>query len=309
MPAQEALGVETKRRHPEWIRVRAPGGRQYEALKALVSQQRLHTVCESATCPNIGECWSARTLTLMILGNVCTRSCGFCDVKTGRPGWVDEAEPERVAYALSQLALRHAVITSVDRDELPDGGSGIWAQTIRAVRRLCGEMTLECLIPDFKGRPADLDRVFDARPDILAHNLETVPRLNRKVRPQAGYLRSLGVIRRAHEQGLTTKSGLMLGLGETDEEVLEVLYELRQAGCDLVTLGQYLRPSPGHLPVERFVEPKEFERLRTAGITLGFRHVESGPLVRSSYHADAQARAYRQDTSARMAEDPGFEVP
>lgn len=297
------------RRHPEWIRVRAPGGRNYEELKALVTQQRLHTVCESATCPNIGECWSNKTLTLMILGNVCTRSCGFCDVKTGRPGSVDEGEPVRVAQALSQLGLRHAVLTSVDRDELPDGGSALWARTIREVQRSCAGLTLECLIPDFKGRPADLDRVFEARPDILAHNLETVPRLNRTVRPQAGYLRSLGVIRRAHEQGLTTKSGLMLGLGETDDEVMEVMKELVAAGCDILTLGQYLRPSPAHLPVERFVAPTVFEMLRRQGLALGFRHVESGPLVRSSYHADAQARAFRQDEPAEMAALTAFEVP
>lgn len=298
-----------RRRHPDWIRVRAPGGRNYEALKALVQQQQLHTVCESASCPNIGECWSNKTLTLMILGNVCTRSCGFCDVKTGRPGFVDEGEPARVAHALSQLGLRHAVLTSVDRDELPDGGSTLWTRTIREVKQRCPELTLECLIPDFKGRPVDLDRVFDARPDILAHNLETVPRLNRKVRPQAGYLRSLGVIRRAHEQGLTTKSGLMLGLGETDEEIREVMQELTAAGCDILTLGQYLRPSPAHLPVERFVEPSIFEQLRLEGLRLGFRHVESGPLVRSSYHADTQARAFRQDASAEMAAVPAFEVP
>jgi lipoic acid synthetase len=227
----------------------------------------------------------------MILGNVCTRSCGFCDVETGRPGAVDEDEPERVALVLSQLNLRHTVITSVDRDDLKDGGSTIWARTLEAARRLCPWMTLEALIGDFKGREADLDRVFGARPEILAHNLETVPRLNRKVRPQATYARSLAVISRAKSQGLQTKSGLMLGLGETLEEVQEVMRDLQSAGCDLLTLGQYLRPSPAHLPVERYVEPSEFQGLKAYGEMLGFRHVESGPLVRSSYHADRQAAA------------------
>lgn len=284
---------EVPRKFPPWLKVRAPGGKNYQALLALVKEQRLHTVCESASCPNIGECWSNRTLTIMILGNVCTRACGFCDVATGRPGTVDEDEPARVAHVLSQLELRHTVITSVDRDELKDGGAAIWARTITTVREKCPGMTIETLIPDFKGKAVDLDTVFAARPDILAHNLETVPRLNRRVRPQAGYLRSLGVLQRARAQGLLTKSGLMLGLGETLEEIREVMSDLHASGCEILTLGQYLRPSPKHLPVERFVSPEEFITLREYGEALGFLHVESGPLVRSSYHADSQARAFR----------------
>lgn len=281
-----------KRKFPEWLKVRAPGGENYHSLLRLVREQRLHTVCESASCPNIGECWSHRSLTIMILGNVCTRSCGFCDVLTGRPGTVDEDEPRRVAETLSQLGLRHTVITSVDRDELKDLGAGIWARTIQEVKRACPEMTLEVLIPDFKGRAAELDLVFATRPDILAHNLETVPRLNRRVRPQAGYLRSLGVIERARAQGLLTKSGLMLGLGERDDEIQEVMRDLFAAGCEVLTLGQYLRPSQKHLPVDRFVPPETFASLRAYGMSLGFKHVESGPLVRSSYHADQQARQF-----------------
>jgi lipoic acid synthetase len=286
-PSEAPQGV--KRRHPAWLKVRAPGGPAYESLLRLVREQRLHTVCESAACPNIGECWSSRELTLMILGNVCTRSCGFCDVATGRPGAVDPGEPARVAYVLSRLELKHAVITSVDRDDLKDGGSTAWAETLKVVRAACPAMTVEALIPDFKARAVDLDRVFDARPHILAHNLETVPRLNRVVRPQAAYARSLAVISRAKARGLVTKSGLMLGLGERMEEVRAVMQELVDAGCDILTMGQYLRPSPAHLPVERYVEPSEFDALRDYGRSLGYRHVESGPLVRSSYHAGRQA--------------------
>lgn len=312
-PETDAASADTlpvPRKSPPWLKVRAPGGANYQSLLKLVREQRLHTVCESASCPNIGECWSNRSLTIMILGNVCTRSCGFCDVLTGRPGTVDEDEPNRVAYVLSQLELRHTVITSVDRDELKDGGSTIWARTIEAVRRACPEMTIEALISDFKGRAEDLDRVFAARPDILAHNLETVPRLNRLVRPQAGYLRSLGVIQRAKSSGLLTKSGLMLGLGETDDEIREVMQDLVASGCDVLTLGQYLRPSPKHLPVTRFVPPEVFADFRVYGMSLGFKHVEAGPLVRSSYHADAQAREFRQLNVARsQAVPPEFEVP
>lgn len=304
-----ADGPVVPRKFPPWLKVRAPGGKNYQELLALVKEQRLHTVCESASCPNIGECWSNRTLTIMILGNICTRSCGFCDVATGRPGSVDEEEPERVAHLLSQLSLRHTVITSVDRDELKDGGARIWARTIEVVREKCPGMTIEVLIPDFKGREADMDAVFRARPDILAHNMETVPRLSRRVRPQAGYLRSLGVLQRARSQGLLTKSGMMLGLGETLEEVQEVMRDLYTSGCEIVTLGQYLRPSPRHLPVERFVTPEEFAQLREYGMSLGLKHVESGPLVRSSYHADSQAREHgrsggRQEGSQNGASDP-----
>ena len=277
------------RNHPEWLKVRAPGGPVYDSLKGMVQELGLHTVCESATCPNIGECWSRRSLTIMILGNICTRSCGFCDVITGRPGIADPNEPVRVAEAISRLNLRHVVITSVDRDDMEDGGAAIWAETIVRARERCPQTTIEVLVSDFQGIEADQETVFAARPDILAHNLETVARLQKSVRPQARYDRSLQVMTRARGAGLPAKSGLMLGMGETITEVEEALRDLVSAGCELVTLGQYLRPSPQHLPVQRFVPPDEFAHLKDLGLSLGFRHVESGPLVRSSYHADAQA--------------------
>jgi len=279
-----------RRHHPPWLKVRAPGGPEYEALRKLVHEQGLHTVCESATCPNIGECWNNRSLTIMILGNICTRRCGFCDVSTGRPGPVDAGEPQRVALALSRLNLKHAVITSVDRDDLPDGGAATWAETIRAIRRQSPFMTIEALIGDFKGRHGDQTLVFDSRPNILAHNLETVPRLSREVRPQARYDRSLELIGQAKAHGLKTKSGLMLGLGETLAEVKTVMEDLLSSGCDLLTLGQYLRPSKEHLPVARFVPPEEFQELGDFGMKIGYQHVEAAPLVRSSYHADKQAQ-------------------
>ena len=287
MPAPPSL-EKRSRRHPPWLRVKAPGGPVYEDLKALVDEQRLHTVCESAACPNIGDCWSRRSLTLMILGNICTRSCGFCDVMTGRPGPVDLNEPSRVAHTIAQLKLRHVVITSVDRDDLSDGGASIWAETVRRVRDACPTTTIEILVPDFKGVADDQEIVFEAAPDILAHNLETVERLQRSVRPQARYARSLQILTRAREAGLRAKSGLMLGMGETDDEVRRAMDDLHNAGCQLLTLGQYLRPSPCHLPVVEHVTPEAFADLKSYGETLGFEHVESGPLVRSSYHADEQ---------------------
>jgi lipoyl synthase len=274
---------------PPWLKVRLPQGEAYQGLKRLVREQGLHTVCESASCPNIGECWSRRSLTIMILGDVCTRSCGFCDVSTGRPPTLDLDEPRRVAEALSRLDLRHTVITSVNRDELLDGGASVWAETVRAVRASCPGMSIEVLIPDFKGSESALRTVLDAGPDILAHNVETVPRLYRTVRPQADYAQSLELIERAALAGFRTKSSLMLGLGETLAEVRAVLEDLRAAGCEGLTLGQYLRPSECHLPVERFVAPEEFRLLRLYAHELGFTHVASGPLVRSSYHADEQA--------------------
>lgn len=277
-------------RRPEWLRVRLPQGGEFAQTRDVVSRHRLHTVCESANCPNVGECWSAGTATFMILGNVCTRSCGFCAVLTGRPGTVDLEEPERVAGAIARMGLVHAVITSVDRDELPDGGAGIWAETIRAIRRTSPKTRVEVLIPDFQGQAAALDAVLAARPDILAHNVETVPRLQRKIRPQARYDRSLWVLRHAKDRGFITKSGLMLGLGETEEEVTEAMRDLRGVACDILTLGQYLQPTRDHLPVERYWHPDEFARLKSAGDQLGFRHVESGPLVRSSYHAERAGR-------------------
>jgi lipoyl synthase len=260
-------------------------------VRSLVHGLKLHTVCESASCPNIGECWNHRALTIMILGGICTRSCQFCDVPTGRPEPVDADEPRRVALALSSLALRHTVITSVDRDDLPDGGAAIWAETIRRVREACPQMTLEVLTGDFKGKTADVDTVLEAAPHIFSHNLETVPRLSRQVRVQASYDRSYAVLAHAKRKGAVVKTGLMLGLGEELDEVKPVLEALRALGCDIVTLGQYLRPSLKHLPVVRYVHPDEFAELKEWALGLGFPHVEAGPLVRSSYHADQQARA------------------
>ena len=274
---------------PDWLKVRLPQGEEYFRLKSLVREQGLHTVCESAACPNIGECWGRGTATFMLLGNICTRSCGFCDVQTGRPLPADAGEPERVAQAIARLGLRYAVITSVNRDELADGGAAHWAATVRAVRRLNPACGIETLVPDFEGNPQSLDALLEAGPDVLAHNVETVPRLHRRVRPQAVYERSLGVLEHAARRGFTAKSGLMLGLGEEPEEIRGVLRDLVACGCSVVTLGQYLRPSRHHLPVERFVPPAEFDAWRTEGMALGLRHVEAGPLVRSSYRADRAA--------------------
>ena len=273
---------------PDWLRVRIPGGESYARLKGLIDRHALHTVCEEARCPNMGECWNAGTATFMILGDICTRSCGFCAVRTGRPTHLDLDEPARVADAIKIMGVRHAVITSVNRDELPDGGASVFAETIRLARLARPALTIEVLIPDFRGVGWALDIVFDARPDILNHNTETVPRLYRTVRPQAKYERSLEVIARAHAAGLTTKSGLMLGLGESIGEVEEVMAALRHVHCDILTLGQYLRPTKEHLPVARYVRPGEFSMLKEKGLAMGFRHVESGPLVRSSYHAAGQ---------------------
>ena len=270
-------------RRPEWLKVKIPAGESYLRLKDLMARHRLHTVCEEARCPNMGECWSAGTATFMILGDVCTRSCGFCAVKTGRPGIIDSGEPARVAEAIRIMEVRHAVITSVNRDELDDGGASIFAATIRAAREARAGITIEVLIPDFRGDAAALQIVVDAHPEILNHNTETIPRLYPTVRPQAKYTRSLELLERAKHAGMVTKSGLMLGLGETNEEVLEVLSDLRAVSCD--TLGQYLQPTKEHLPVDRFVRPEEFAMLKEKGIAMGFRHIESGPLVRSSYHA------------------------
>lgn len=277
-------------RRPEWLKVRLPGGGGYAATRGVVTGQRLHTVCESARCPNIGECWSAGTATVMILGDVCTRSCGFCAVKTGRPLPLDPGEPERVAAAVAAMGLSHVVLTSVDRDELPDGGAAAWALTIEEVRRGNPGVRVEVLVPDFKGDEAALDTVLRARPDVFAHNVETVPRLHAEVRPQARYTRSLRVLEHAKAKGAVTKSGLMLGLGEEEDEVVAVLKDLRAIGCDIVTLGQYLRPTRDHLPVQRFVHPDEFKRLAGVARDLGFGGIESGPLVRSSYHAERAAR-------------------
>ena len=273
-------------RRPQWLKVRAPGGDTYAHLKTMMRSKALHTVCEEARCPNIAECWGAGTATFMIGGDTCTRSCGFCAVKTGRPLPLDWDEPRRVAEAVRQMRLVHCVITSVNRDELPDGGARLWAETIRVTRQLNPTTTVEVLIPDFKGKLEQLQIVLDAQPDILGHNTETVPRLYRRVRPQGKYQWTLDVLRYAKQKGFRTKSGLMLGLGETKTEVLSVMEELRAIGCDILTLGQYLQPTKNHLPVARFVHPDEFAEYRERGLALGFLHVESGPLVRSSYHAE-----------------------
>jgi lipoic acid synthetase len=277
-------------RRPEWLRVRLPGGPNYQELKGLMRGLELHTVCEEAHCPNIGECWEARTATFMILGDTCTRACGFCAVKTGRPLTLDLGEPVRVAEAIERMGLRHAVITSVNRDELEDGGAGIFAGTIRQVRKRSPECSIEVLIPDFMGSEAALAKVMRARPDILNHNVETVPRLYPQVRPKARYPRSLEVLQRAKRLDATvfTKSGIMLGLGEEREEVLQVFRDLRAHGVEILTVGQYLRPSLNHLPIVRYVTPEEFADLKREALAMGFRHVESGPLVRSSYHAASQ---------------------
>lgn len=286
---QEVEAKQTQRPHrPEWLKVRVAGGENFSHLKNLIDGQKLHTVCEEARCPNMGECWNAGTATFMILGDICTRSCGFCAVKTGRPEGLDLEEPYRVANAIRIMGVKHAVITSVNRDELPDGGAAVFAETIRQARIVNPSIKVEVLIPDFRGVWWALDIVVDARPDILNHNTETVPSLYPTVRPQGKYSRSLELIQRAKEAGMLTKSGLMLGLGETAEEVLWVMEDLVAHGCDILTLGQYLQPSKDHLPVERFVHPDEFRLFKSRGIEMGFRYVESGPLVRSSYHAEHQ---------------------
>jgi len=284
--------VPIDRARPEWLKVRLPTGPTYENLRRLMRSKELHTVCEEAHCPNMAECWGAGTATFMILGDTCTRSCGFCAVKTGRPGAVDADEPRRVGEAVAQMALGHAVVTSVNRDELPDGGAEIFAETIREIRRQSPATTVEVLIPDFVGRPESLDVVLVARPEILNHNVETVPRLYPRVRPQAKYERSLEVLRRTKERApeLVCKSGIMVGLGETHDEVVATMRDIASQGTDILTVGQYLRPSPVHLPIERYWTPSEFDDLRDTGMTMGFRHVEAGPLVRSSYHAERHVR-------------------
>ena len=271
---------------PEWIRVKLPTGKKYTELRSVVDRYNLHTICTSGSCPNMGECWGEGTATFMILGNICTRSCGFCGVKTGRPESLDWEEPEKVARSIKLMNIRHAVLTSVDRDDLKDMGSIIWAETVRAVRRMNPNTTMETLIPDFQGVERNLNRILKAAPEIISHNMETVRRLTREVRIQAKYDRSLGVLRYLKENGANrTKSGIMLGLGETEEEVIETLHDLKEAKVDIVTIGQYLQPSKQHLPVKNFVTPEQFAKYKEIGLSLGFRHVESGALVRSSYRA------------------------
>jgi lipoic acid synthetase len=275
-------------RKPSWLKMKMPGGDGYFALKQMVAEKKLHTVCESAKCPNIGECWSAGTATLMILGDVCTRSCGFCHIKTGRPTSLDTDEPRRVGEAVAMMKLGHCVITSVNRDELSDGGAAIWAETIREIRRQSPGTSVEVLIPDFDGNWDALQLVIDVAPEILNHNIESVPRIYRKVRPQAKYARSLELLRRCKQAGLTTKTGMMLGIGEEQHEIDLVIDDLISTGVDILTLGQYLQPTAKHLPVDRWVTPDEFAYWKQRGEEKGLRHVESGPLVRSSYHAEKQ---------------------
>ena len=272
---------------PKWLRVKLPTGENYKQVRGLVDKYKLHTICESGHCPNMGECWGAGTATFMILGNICTRSCGFCNVATGRPLNVDWEEPEKVARSVKLMKIKHAVLTSVDRDDLADGGSIIWAETVRAIRRISPETTMETLIPDFKGELHNVDRIIEANPEIVSHNMETVRRLTRKVRIQAQFDRSLMVLKYLKEQGIRrTKSGIMLGLGETKEEVIEAMRELREADVDIITLGQYLQPTKRHLPVVEFITPEVFKELEEIGLEMSFKFVESGPLVRSSYHAE-----------------------
>ena len=271
---------------PDWLRVKLPIGENYKHVRGLVDQHKLHTICESGNCPNMGECWGEGTATFMILGNTCTRSCGFCAVSTGRPDPLDWDEPQRVAEAIHLMKVKHAVITSVDRDELKDGGSIIWANTITAIRSLNPETTLETLIPDFKGEKENIQRLIDVAPEVVSHNIETTERLTRKVRIQAKYHRSMDVIRTLKKGGMRTKSGIMLGLGEEKQEVIQTLQDLYDNGCDVVTIGQYLQPTAKHLPVVRFVHPDEFAEFKEIGYQIGLDYVESGPLVRSSYHSE-----------------------
>lgn len=275
-----------KIKKPEWLRVKLPIGEDYKHVRGLVDNYKLHTICESGNCPNMGECWGAGTATFMILGNTCTRSCGFCAVATGKPDPVDWDEPQRVAEAIHLMKVKHAVLTSVDRDELKDGGSTIWYNTIMAVKALNPETTLETLIPDFKGETEPILKVAEAKPEIISHNIETVERLTRQVRIQAKYWRSMEVLRTLKQAGVRTKSGIMLGLGETKEEVIQTMEDLRFSQVDVITIGQYLQPTRKHLPVDRFVHPDEFAELRNIGYELGFDYVESGPLVRSSYKSE-----------------------
>ena len=291
-PASTPASGGSVSRKPPWLKMKMPAGENYARLVRLVNEQRLHTVCQSAKCPNMGECWAAGTATLMILGDVCTRSCGFCHIATGKPPTLDLDEPVRVGAAVAAMNLKHAVITSVNRDELPDGGASVWAETIRQVRLQAPGTSVEVLIPDFCGDWDALQTVLDQKPDILNHNIESVPRLYKQVRPQAKYRRSLELLKRAKARGFVTKTGMMLGLGEEADEIDRVLDDLVSIGCDILTLGQYLQPTPNHLPVARWVHPDEFADWKSRGKLKGLRHVESGPLVRSSYHAEKQVHAH-----------------
>jgi lipoic acid synthetase len=282
----EETNIKTKQKKPKWLKVKLPTGEAYKNVRNLVSEHKLHTICESGNCPNMGECWGAGTATFMILGNVCTRSCGFCAVATGRPDKVDVFEPARVANSVKLMEVKHAVITSVDRDDLKDGGAEIWVSTVKAIRRKSPGTTLETLIPDFAGKWENLQQIIDVAPEIVSHNIETVRRLTKAIRIQAKYNRSLEVLLRLKQGGMKTKSGLMLGLGESDEEVLETMEDLRSVNVDIMTIGQYLQPTPKHAAVENFINPDKFSFFKEEGLKMGFKFVESGPLVRSSYHAE-----------------------
>jgi lipoic acid synthetase len=275
-----------KPKKPDWLKVKLPIGEEYRKVRNLVTNHKLHTICESGNCPNMGECWGAGTATFMILGNICTRSCGFCAVATGRPLPVDLDEPQRVAQSVSTMNVKHCVITSVDRDDLKDGGAMIWVETIRAVRKISPGTTMETLIGDFAGNKENLQKVIDEKPEVISHNLETVRRLTKQVRVQAKYDRSLEVLKRISESGARTKSGIMLGLGESEDEILQSMDDLLRNGVQILTLGQYLQPTKEHLPVAEFVHPDRFKKYKEIGLQMGFRYVESGPLVRSSYHAE-----------------------
>jgi lipoic acid synthetase len=280
------MSEQSIQKKPKWLRVKLPTGKNYKHVRKLVSDNKLHTICESGNCPNMGECWGEGTATFMILGNICTRSCGFCAVATGRPLAVDWDEPDKVAESVRLMEVKHCVITSVDRDELPDGGSLIWVETVKAVRRKSPGTTMETLIPDFKGIEEQVQRIIDVAPEIVSHNIETVRRLTKEVRIQAKYDRSLAVLKQLKEGGMRTKSGIMLGLGETEEEVIQTMDDLRSVGVDIMTIGQYLQPTTKHLPVKEFVTPEQFEKYKQIGLAKGFRFVESSPLVRSSYRAE-----------------------
>jgi len=277
--------ITPRARHPRWLKVPLPAGKNFHDVRRLIKQHHLHTVCQSAHCPNIGDCWDQRTATFMILGDICTRNCGFCAVRSGKPLPVDRTEPERVAAAVKTLSLRYAVVTSVARDDLPDGGASVFVDTIWEIKQAVPACQVEVLIPDFKGSLKALFAVMTAKPDILNHNIETVPSLYPKVRPEASYHRSLKVLQIAKQKGMITKTGLMLGLGETNDELVDVMRDLRDVDCDILTLGQYLQPSPHHQAIDRYVSPDEFNQLKQIGEKMGFKHVEAGPLVRSSYHA------------------------
>ena len=284
------MEIKEKIKKPKWLKVKLPTGQAYKAVRGITKSHDLHTICESGNCPNMGECWGAGTATFMILGNICTRSCGFCNVMTGRPLAVDILEPKKVARSVQLMKVKHAVITSVDRDDLKDGGASIWVETINEIRKENPETTMETLIPDFKGRLKDIQPIIDVAPEVVSHNMETVRRLTKKVRIQAKYDRSLDVLRYLNEGGIKTKSGIMLGLGETEGEVVETMNDLRAVGVSIMTIGQYLQPSKKHLSVLEFITPKQFDKYKEIGLSLGFQHVESSPLVRSSYHAEKHIR-------------------